>query len=456
MQFVYNSSLERRKTILFQDGELIKTKYFLGSYEKEITTEGQKKLHYIPTPEGIVSVYQIDENEEGSMFYLHKDHLGSITQITDEAGDLVQSVNYNAWGVRKIITDNTGTDEFFLDRGYTGHEHLQQFKIINMNGRLYDPILARFLSPDNNVQMPDNTQNLNRYSYALNNPLKYTDPSGDFIVAAFVVTTAATVIAGSLYFTDNGYELQKYVSPIAFKFDIHLGTEKRGIGADVWVGIPRVVPISVGYHAGATYYSKFYGAVDGTNYKGWEFRYGTEYSLLGIVSLSNTHFKMQHGHDWNQTTSRLMLGVPYLSIQYENDFMFNGLFGLAAADEGDRWRSAAFRFSSPIGSVGVNMATGDPGFTGSNRAWAIMDGHYTYINTGMENYPDKYRGGLSYYQCGFVKIGINSETSRHLSQNKFAHDRISHGKSKWFRVMSKEYPDKFYFYIGTGTGSTLW
>ncbi|MNL02744.1 hypothetical protein D3C87_1232630 [compost metagenome] len=67
-----------------------------------------------------------------------------------------------------------------LDRGYTGHEHLQSVGLINMNARLYDPKLHRFLQPDNNIQDPFNTQNYNRYGYVLNNPLKYTDPSGEF------------------------------------------------------------------------------------------------------------------------------------------------------------------------------------------------------------------------------------------------------------------------------------
>ena len=59
-----------------------------------------------------------------------------------------------------------------------GHEHLQWCGLINMNARLYDPMVARFLSPDPVVQAPDNTQSLNRYSYCLNNPLKYVDKSG--------------------------------------------------------------------------------------------------------------------------------------------------------------------------------------------------------------------------------------------------------------------------------------
>jgi len=71
--------------------------------------------------------------------------------------------------------------DLFAGRGFTAHEYLPWFKLINMNGRLYDPLTGRFLSPDENVQMPDFTQNFNRYSYALNNPLKYTDPDGEFI-----------------------------------------------------------------------------------------------------------------------------------------------------------------------------------------------------------------------------------------------------------------------------------
>jgi RHS repeat-associated protein len=65
-----------------------------------------------------------------------------------------------------------------FDRGFIGHEHLDGFGLINMNGRVYDPMLARFLSPDPIVQAASYGQNYNRYSYCLNNPLKFVDPSG--------------------------------------------------------------------------------------------------------------------------------------------------------------------------------------------------------------------------------------------------------------------------------------
>ena len=64
-------------------------------------------------------------------------------------------------------------------RGYCGHEMIDGGWLINMNGRIYDPWLAMFLSPDNYIQDPLNSQNFNRYSYCINNPLKYTDPTGN-------------------------------------------------------------------------------------------------------------------------------------------------------------------------------------------------------------------------------------------------------------------------------------
>lgn len=69
--------------------------------------------------------------------------------------------------------------ELFAGRGYTGHEHLMEFSLINMNGRIYDPVLGRFLSPDPYVQLPGYANGFNRYAYCLNNPLVYTDPTGE-------------------------------------------------------------------------------------------------------------------------------------------------------------------------------------------------------------------------------------------------------------------------------------
>jgi len=98
---------------------------------------------------------------------------------------LKSEYSYDAWGRQRNHSDwtNYAVDAeptFFMGRGFTGHEHLPWFNLINMNGRLYDPVVGRFLSPDNYVQTPGFTQGFNRYGYCLNNPLRHTDPSGEF------------------------------------------------------------------------------------------------------------------------------------------------------------------------------------------------------------------------------------------------------------------------------------
>ena len=80
-----------------------------------------------------------------------------------------------------------------------GHEMLNEFNLINMNGRVYDSVLGRFLSPDKYVQEGDNSQNYNSYSYCLNNPLKYADPSGNvFVLDDFIAITAMGAMMGAM------------------------------------------------------------------------------------------------------------------------------------------------------------------------------------------------------------------------------------------------------------------
>jgi RHS repeat-associated protein len=147
-------------------------------------TQGIKSLHYINAGDGLFAIYEWKENKENlqkEMYYIHKDHLGSYQTITNQKGAVVELRSYDPWGrLRNPI--NWNFDEYQwnykFDRGYTGHEHMSEYNLINMNGRVYDPWLGRMLSPDPILQAPSNSQNYNRYTYAMNNPLKYTDPSG--------------------------------------------------------------------------------------------------------------------------------------------------------------------------------------------------------------------------------------------------------------------------------------
>ena len=120
--------------------------------------------------------------------YLTFDHLGSTTAVSDEKGHIAsetgsdtQLLGYDPWGARRQpdqLPPSMGYSPSPGNRDFTGQETIPTIGLINMNGRVYDFALGRFLSPDPVIQAPDDLQNWNRYSYALNNPLRYTDPTG--------------------------------------------------------------------------------------------------------------------------------------------------------------------------------------------------------------------------------------------------------------------------------------
>ncbi len=201
LEIFYGPDNRRKKTILYRNANspiplestrevinwvVYKTKYFVGGiYEEEITDaifDNIREINYVPGGDGLAAIFLKDLNQGEDLYYIHKDHLGSYQAISDESGALLEELSFDPWGNRRNPADwsfNNMPTDYLFDRGFTGHEHLDKFSLVNMNGRVYDPLLGRMLSPDNYIQAPDYTQNLNRYSYCFNNPLKYTDPTGN-------------------------------------------------------------------------------------------------------------------------------------------------------------------------------------------------------------------------------------------------------------------------------------
>ena len=172
-----------------------RTKDYVGLCELVTETTGnattQKSNTYLMGPYGVFAVVETEDGTN-SIHYILKDNLGSWVTITNVSGTVEQQLSYDAWG--NLRNPNTWSGSFtgtpMFDRGYTGHEHLSNFGLINMNGRVYDPVMSSFLSVDQYVQSPSNSQNFNRYAYCLNNPLRYVDPDGEeFITTAIVVGT---------------------------------------------------------------------------------------------------------------------------------------------------------------------------------------------------------------------------------------------------------------------------
>jgi RHS repeat-associated protein len=461
---------------------------------------GNRELTYLYAGGMPFAIHQ-KEGENEQLYYLHLDYQGSIRAITNEQGTVVEERDYDACSmgfrflqaacaVRTIAPsipkkrselregrprdpntlEYTANNPFSVstitNRGYTFHvretwlfakspsrtiplcgKHIYEFSLINMNARMYDPILRRVISPYNYIQAPDYTQSFNRYSYCWNNPLKYTDPDGDIVVAALIY---------AVFFTDAGYEAQKYVSPVAVKFNLAVGSEGFHAGAETSIGIPKAAPLSYRWHWGSTYYS---GAYDG-GVSGHVSKNGKEITYLGVFSLSSTqyHSKGSDGTSTSQTVGRVMIGGPGFNVKYENDWhpewMDKMAIGFDLNDGGDRYRSAALQVNVGPFKAGFNLFTGDPGLNDDDRiadlGTGIHEGKFVYTS-GNSN---QYRSGIAYFGFGPFRYGVNSEGVRHQIQNRFAHDFIQKGRAAHFQVMDRS--PRPYWYIGSGYGSGLW
>jgi len=187
--FTYNDDYDRAYMQIKQGTTETLSKIYFGGGKYEIETVGgiEKQRLYVDGSPYDASVLLEKSGSISQYYYLHRDYLGSITQITNNNGNLAAEYSYDAWGRMRNPVDWTPYPQSQLSqcsmpyggRGYTGHEQLNQFGLINMNARLYDPLLARFLAPDAQVSAPETSNGFNRYKYASNNPLMYVDSNGE-------------------------------------------------------------------------------------------------------------------------------------------------------------------------------------------------------------------------------------------------------------------------------------
>lgn len=209
--FIYNASHERVVQTL-PDGTTVynvSPRVDTGIHvEKRVKTNGEISYNYslyagsYPFGVHIQSKATPSSAVQTKNIYYHKDHLGSIIAMTDDAGAVIERRSYDAWGKRRNLNGTAMDNAFFateVRHGFTGHETLAEIGLVHMNGRLYDPAIGRFLSADPHIQLPGNMQSYNRYTYVNNNPLAATDPSGYFFKSIFkavksVFKSAAKVI----------------------------------------------------------------------------------------------------------------------------------------------------------------------------------------------------------------------------------------------------------------------
>jgi RHS repeat-associated protein len=185
VNFTYDAAHERIKQTA-PDGT---TLYIAGGVERFQATSGLVQWNqYLRAGGQLVGVHFTRSNATQNTRYFVTDHLGSVAVLTDEMGAVVERLSYDAWGKRRYSNgadDAAGTLISQTTKGFTGHEHIGAVGLINMNARVYDPTIGRFMSPDSLVENFYLSQILNRYTYVGNNPLSLTDPSGMCFLGCF-------------------------------------------------------------------------------------------------------------------------------------------------------------------------------------------------------------------------------------------------------------------------------
>jgi len=442
----YGVDDQRRKSEYYANGILqgapTLTRYYLGDYEEEVDALGNtKQIHYLSGAIMIITNYDTQQ-----LYYSYTDYQGSLIALTDESGTVVERYAYDPWGARRNPDNWTLADtrtSWIVNRGYTGHEHLDAFGIINMNGRVYDPLTAMFFSPDPYVQAPGKWLNYNRYGYCFGNPLKYTDPSGEWLLAALAIY--------GVFFTEFGYDLQKFVSPIAIHVEVNFNSHKRGIGIQASVGIPQILPYSYRVHGGIAYNWKNYDVTPG-----WEKNYGYEKGFLLFHKGETTYDSP--GSKFDQKLTHWYAGLPGLNAKYYNDWSKSG-----SGDGGDRYRTGAAQITVGPFKVGYNLFTGDPGLKKGDRKtyrpdddWIlklfpnIMKEGYYVENKETGDNPDEFRHGVLYFGIGPFRIGNDSENIRYVLQNgvhQIKNPQSPYFRYKWYETL---------FYIGLFGGGGLW
>ena len=165
--------------------------------------------------------------------FLFHDQLGSLVRISNADGSLAEALDYTAFGDRRAYGNPSGTSGASpnTNRGFTGHEYVDGTQVIHMNGRIYDQELGRFLQPDPVIQDPTNAQSWNAYTYVFNNPLAYTDPTGNITfrqVLGIVIMIVGIVVVRGM----DGGATAKMGAMMAFGFAsgyVATGTIQGGV-----------------------------------------------------------------------------------------------------------------------------------------------------------------------------------------------------------------------------------
>jgi RHS repeat-associated protein len=389
LTYTYGPDQQRVSSVMQQNGSTLYTKYYGGLYEKKILANGTTtEYFYLPASDGLAAVY-IKTGSTGNMYYILKDHLGSIIGLTNSTGAIAEQYAYDPWGLRRNPTDwsfNNVSMPALLSRGFTGHEHIDELNLINMNGRVYDPVLGMFISCDNNIQASDHSQNFNRYSYCLNNPLLYTDPTGEFFL---VFPTIGWSRSGGL---NIGLEFCFGIpGALSFQVGCNYSFKSKDFTAyagssflfnTAYVSYSTTSHWNVGYTAGASIYSGFPVSTDfltaGVNYN------ITQNSLSGNVSAWDIS---RNGLYFNPSVNVMLYPEQTTNFVRGQGFLSNNAVLSNFVNDGDQQGALDyFGFKGTYDPSVTDSKFGDSYY----GATSTSTGDITYGDLAFKNYATLY------------------------------------------------------------------
>lgn len=182
-RFTYGVDNHKNKVERFLDGTLTETEFFANLYNKILYPNGtSKEIICIDGPDGTFAVRVKGTDNVAKLYYIGADHQGNLQALINTNGTIAEEFSYDAWGRRRNPSTWTYTNvpvPNLVKFGYSLHDHYDEVGIIDMRGRLYDPLVGQMLSADKFVGSDQRADGYNRYNYVFNNPLKYKDVSGN-------------------------------------------------------------------------------------------------------------------------------------------------------------------------------------------------------------------------------------------------------------------------------------
>lgn len=470
-------------------GDLI---YINGDLETVWMDEGRIKIKVDTTIttwlDTLTSIVYSDTsiNFKSRYQYFIQDHLGNNRVIFEKLNDslfVAQRLDYYPFG-SPFASDSLEFKFSYQGKEYIDFLGLNQF---DFHSRAYDSYLGRFNQIDGANQFASG------YTGMGNNPVIGIDPDGQAVhiaagaaiggvinlvgqairgnvnsfkqgAMAFGMGAIAGALAagtGGASLTYSQFILQSAVGQLpganvnlgrGFNLSVSpslmMGTQGFSLGANVGLGYSDD-GYSIGLSTGLAY-----GKNSITGVKGWNGRIGGGVSVGGEEGYFSLSTMKYLSGETSQRTGSIGFGFYDFSVQYENDFHLKGLTSTyKLTDGGDRFRSAAMMIAYRDISAGFNLFTGDPGDTMENRPFETVDGHLTYIGDANHN-PDKFRLGAAYVGYKNIRVGANSEKIRHVIQNRVAHDMLTKGEAKWFKILNNNW--SAYGNVGTLNPFSLW